>query len=61
MNSMAAASEEASTNVNMVATATEEMTAIISEISNNTAEASQIATAAVELEKSVTDKVNVFR
>jgi len=60
MNSVAAASEEASTNVNMVATATEEMTSTISEISRNTAEASQIATTAVEQAKSATDKVNVL-
>ena len=60
MNSVAAASEEASTNVNMVATATEEMTSTISEISSNTAEASQIATNAVDQAKSATDKVNVL-
>ncbi len=60
MNSVAAASEEASTNVNMVATATEEMTSTIAEISGNTAEASNIATTAVDQAKSATDKVNVL-
>ena len=60
MNSVAAASEEASTNVNMVATATEEMTSTIAEISSNTAEASNIATTAVDQARSATDKVNVL-
>ena len=60
MNSVTVASEEASTNVNMVATATEEMTTTIAEISNNTSEASQIATNAVAQAKSATDKVNVL-
>ncbi len=60
MGSVTMASEQAAQNVNVMATAMEEMSAAIQEISRNTAEASNMTTEAVGYAQSSTEKVNLL-
>ena len=57
-NTVAAAMEQASVNVNMVATATEEMNATISEIAQNSNNAKEITTEAVNKSKKASQRVD---
>ena len=60
MNSLAAASEEASTNVNIVASAAEEVSSSIAEVAGKTREARGITADAVALAKSSSEKVDAL-
>jgi len=60
MNSLAAASEEASTNVNIVASAAEEVSSSIGVVAGKTREARGITADAVALAKSSSDKVDAL-
>ncbi len=57
ITSIAAAMEQSSVNLSTVATAGEEMTATINEIAGNTAQATQIASRAVNQVREATDRV----
>lgn len=60
MNSVAAASEQASTNVNIVATATEEVSSSIAAVAEKTREARDITSDAVNLAESSSHKVDAL-
>ena len=60
MNSVAAASEQASTNVNIVASATEQVSSSIGEVAGKTREARGITADAVALAKSSSEKVDAL-
>lgn len=60
MNSVAAASEQASTNVNIVATATEEVSSSVAVVAEKTKEARGITGEAVELARSSSEKVDAL-
>lgn len=60
MNSLAAASEEAATNVNIVASAAEEVSSSIAEVAGKTREARGITADAVALAKSSSGKVDAL-
>jgi len=60
MNSVAAASEQASTNVNIVATATEEVSSSIAAVAEKTREARNVTNDAVNLAKSSSEKVDAL-
>ncbi len=60
MNSVAAASEQASTNVNIVASATEHVSSSIAEVAGKTREARGITADAVALAKSSSEKVDAL-
>ncbi len=60
MNSLAAASEQASTNVNIVASAAEEVSSSIAEVAGKTREARGITADAVALAKSSSEKVDAL-
>ena len=60
MNSVAAASEQASTNVNIVASATEQVSSSIAEVAGKTREARGITADAVALAKSSSEKVDAL-
>ena len=58
MSSISAAAEQSSSNIANVVTTTEEMASTVSEISQNTAQAQQIASRAVEAALSASEKIN---
>jgi len=60
MDSVSMASEQAAGNVNIVATAVEEMTAAVQEIAASTEKANQITTEAVGYARSSSEKVNTL-
>ncbi len=60
MNSVAAASEQASTNVNIVASATEQVSSSIAEVAGKTREARGVTADAVALAKSSSEKVDAL-
>ena len=57
MNSVAAASEQATANIQMIVSSVEEMTAFIHEVSNNTAKGRDITSTAVDEANKVSGKV----
>jgi len=57
MTSVAAAAEQSSININSVVATSEEMTSTVTEISQNTAQAQQIASRAVETATIASDKI----
>lgn len=60
MSTIAAAAEQSTTNINTVVSTTEEMASTVSEISQNTAQAQQIATRAVAAAAGASDKINLL-